>query len=122
LPYNAHTTASDALWAGLPVLTQFGEAFAGRVAASLLHAVGLPELIARSREEYERIAVDLAKNPDRLLAIRQKLERNRLTEPLFDAALFTRSLETAYAAMAQRYKAGLSPEHIDVRAIMAVGG
>jgi predicted O-linked N-acetylglucosamine transferase (SPINDLY family) len=122
LPYNAHTTASDALWAGLPVLTQFGEAFAGRVAASLLHAVGLPELVARSREEYETVAVDLAKNPDRLHAIKQKLERNRLTGPLFDAAHFTRDLETAYAAMTQRYRAGLLPDHIDVQAIVTAGG
>ena len=76
LPYNAHTTASDALWAGLPVLTRIGETFAGRVAASLLHAVGLPELITRTREEYERIAIDLATHPTELALIRARLAQN----------------------------------------------
>jgi predicted O-linked N-acetylglucosamine transferase (SPINDLY family) len=114
LPYNAHTTASDALWAGLPVLTRIGETFAGRVAASLLHAVGLPELITRTREEYERIAIDLATHPTKLALIRAKLAQSRLTTPLFDTQLFTRQLERAYEAMYERYRAGLPPDHIFV--------
>ncbi|CAN5515625.1 tetratricopeptide repeat protein [soil metagenome] len=112
LPYNAHTTASDALWAGLPVLTCRGETFAGRVAASLLGAMGLPELITSSQDNYERLAVDLATQPDRLKALRQKLADNRLTAPLFDTVRFTRHLEQAYGAMHARRKAGQKPEHI----------
>src|SRR6476469_4163974 len=99
LPYNAHTTASDALWAGLPVLTQLGETFAGRVAASLLNAVGLPELIARTPEEYERMAVDLATQTEKLTALKRKLMENRLTTPLFDTKRFTGHIEAAYMAM-----------------------
>src|SRR5215831_2377631 len=83
LPYNAHTTASDALWAGLPILTQIGNTFAGRVAASLLNAMGLPELITHSRERYEELAIELALNSEKLKAIKKKLSRNRLTKPLF---------------------------------------
>ena len=114
LPYNAHTTASDALWAGLPVLTCMGEAFASRVAASLLNAIDLPELITTTQAEYEALAVELAANPQRLRQIKQKLERNRLTTPLFDTRLFTRRLEDAYTRMYERYQAGLPPEHIYV--------
>jgi protein O-GlcNAc transferase len=116
LPYNAHTTASDALWAGLPLLTQIGTTFAGRVAASLLNAIGLPELIAHSREEYEKLAVDLACHRENLVRIREKLESARLAAPLFDSARFTRGLEAAYEAMVRRYRAGLQPDHIDVGA------
>lgn len=116
LPYSAHTTASDALWAGLPVLTKIGETFAGRVAASLLNAIGLPELIAQTSDEYESLAVDLARNPDKLAAIRNRLERNRLTTPLFDTELFARHIEAAYRAMYDRYQAGLPPDHIVVSA------
>ena len=113
-PYNAHTTASDALWAGLPVLTLCGESFASRVAASLLHAIQLPELITATQEEYEALAVALAQNPEKLSAIRQKLEHNRLSTPLFDTKLFTRHIEAAYTAMYERYQKGLPPEHIVV--------
>ncbi len=112
LPYNAHTTASDALWAGLPVLTCAGETFAGRVAASLLATMGLPELVTSSPQAYENFAVALATQPDRLAAIRQKLADNRLTAPLFDTARFTRNLERAYAGMHARRKAGQKPDHI----------
>ena len=115
LPYNAHTTASDALWAGLPLVTCCGEAFAGRVAASLLHAVGLPELITQNLDQYEALALELALDRQRLLSLRQKLAANRLTQPLFDTALFTRHIESAYVAMWQRHQAGLEPEHIQVR-------
>ncbi len=112
LPYNAHSTASDALWAGLPVLTCRGETFAGRVAASLLDAIGLPELITATLEDYERRAAELAANPEKLTRIKQKLAGNRLTTPLFDTKLFTKHIEAAYTAMHERHKAGLAPDEI----------
>src|SRR6185295_3994493 len=93
LPYGAHTSASDALWTGLPVLTVEGETFAGRVGMSLLHAVGLPELNARSLGEYEAIALDLARDPARLAALKAKLLHHRDTWPLFDTMRFTRNFE-----------------------------
>jgi protein O-GlcNAc transferase len=114
LPCNAHTTASDALWAGLPVLTRMGESFAARVAASLLNAVGLPELVTTTREQYETLAIDLAANPGRLATIAEKLRRNRLAAPLFDTELFARHLEDAYTQMYDRYQAGLNPDEIHV--------
>jgi predicted O-linked N-acetylglucosamine transferase (SPINDLY family) len=112
LPYNAHTTASDALWAGLPVLTCLGEIFAARVAASVLNAIGLPELVTATLEDYERLAIELATNPEKLARIKRKLADNRLTTPLFDTKLFTKHIEEAYAAMYERHKAGLAPDHI----------
>ena len=115
LPYNAHTTASDALWTGLPVLTLIGQSFASRVAASLLRAIDLPELITHTREEYEALAIELATQPHKLAAIKQKLSENRLTTPLFDTPRFTKHLEAAYTQMMERYWADLPPEHIDVR-------
>jgi protein O-GlcNAc transferase len=114
LPWNAHTTASDALWVGLPVLTQIGESYAGRSAASLLNAIGLPELITSTRQEYEDLAIELATNPEKLAAIKRKLATNRLTTPLFDTQHFTQHIEAAYAAMYERYQADLSPDHIYV--------
>ncbi len=114
LPYNAHVTASDALWAGLPVLTCLGGTFAGRVAASLLDAIHLPELITTTLEDYERLALELATNPEKLAGIKQKLAGNRLTTPLFNTKLFTKHIEAAYAAMHERHRAGLAPEHIVV--------
>jgi protein O-GlcNAc transferase len=114
LPCNAHTTASDALWAGLPVLTRMGESFAARVAASLLNAIGLPELVTMTQEHYEALAIELAVHPGRLAEIREKLSRNRLTAPLFDTELFTRHIENAFTQMYERYQADLSPEHIFV--------
>lgn len=114
LPYNAHTTAADALWAGLPVLTCPGATFAGRVAASMLRAVGLPELIAPSLDEYERLAIALAADRGRLAEIRTRLAGNRLAKPLFDTALFTRRMEAAFTAMHARHQAGLPPDHIEV--------
>jgi predicted O-linked N-acetylglucosamine transferase (SPINDLY family) len=109
LPYNAHTTTSDALWVGLPVLTCAGGTFAGRVAGSLLRAIDLPELITRSLEEYEALARHLASNPARLAAIRAKLARNRLTTPLFDTDRFRRNLEAAYLEMWRRWQRGEEP-------------
>jgi predicted O-linked N-acetylglucosamine transferase (SPINDLY family) len=114
LYYNAHTTTSDALWAGLPVVTCLGATFAGRVAASLLNAIGLPELVAQSRDEYAALALRLAVDPQRLSAIRQKMARNRNTHPLFNTRLFAGHIESAYAAMWERHQAGLPPDHIHV--------
>lgn len=95
-PCNAHTTASDALWAGLPVLTQAGESFGARVAASLLTAVGLPEMIANSPKEYECLAIEFGKDPSRLQSIKARLQQNLFAQPLFDTPLFTKHIETAY--------------------------
>jgi predicted O-linked N-acetylglucosamine transferase (SPINDLY family) len=112
LPYNAGATASDALWAGLPVLTCMGESFASRYAASLLFAIGVPELVTLTQAEYEALAIELATNPTKLKLIKGKLENNRLTTPLFDTALFTKHIEAAYTKMYERYQADLSPDHI----------
>jgi predicted O-linked N-acetylglucosamine transferase (SPINDLY family) len=99
LPYNAHATACDALWAGLPVVTRKGHAFAARVAASLLTAAGLPELITETAEDYEALALALARDPARLKALRDKLATNRATAPLFDTPRLARDLEAAYRTM-----------------------
>ncbi|MDE2050610.1 MAG: tetratricopeptide repeat protein [Gammaproteobacteria bacterium] len=114
LPYNAGTTASDALWAGLPVLTCTGEAFASRVGASLLHAVGLPQLITATQEQYEDLAVELASQPKLLADIRRQLTSNARTAPLFNTAASTRHLETAYTRIYERHLAGLAPDHIRI--------
>jgi predicted O-linked N-acetylglucosamine transferase (SPINDLY family) len=99
LPYGAHTSCSDALWAGLPVITYYGKAFPGRVAASLLKAVDLPELVTTSLADYEAKALELAKNPALLTATKQKLLRNRRTTPLYDSERFRQGIEAAYEAM-----------------------
>jgi predicted O-linked N-acetylglucosamine transferase (SPINDLY family) len=109
MPYNAHTTASDALWMGLPVLTCAGNTFPSRVAASLLFAIGLPELVTSSLGEYGALALGLAGEPERLAAIKGKLAQNRDTSPVFDAARFTRDLESAYIAMWERRQRGEPP-------------
>ncbi len=114
LPYNAGATASDALWSGLPVLTHLGNSFPARVAASLLNAIELPELITRSQAEYEARAIELANKPELLRTIKDKLQRNRTTTGLFDTARFTKHIETAYQQMHERYHAGLEPNHIQV--------
>jgi predicted O-linked N-acetylglucosamine transferase (SPINDLY family) len=114
LPCNAHTTASDALWAGLPVLTCLGQGFAARVAGSLVRAVGLPELIAASLEDYEELAVQLAQDPRRLEGLRARLEANRGSAPLFDTARYARHLESAYTLIHARHRAGLPPASIEV--------
>ncbi len=103
LPYNAHTTASDALWAGVPLLTRRGTAFAGRVAASLLNAIGLPELICEDQGSFERVAIRLAGAADRMRDLKEKLARNRGTTALFDTAGFTLALEAAYTQMVERH-------------------
>jgi len=111
LPYNAHTTASDALWAGLPVLTCIGNAFPGRVAASLLRAILLPGLIAQTPSQYEDLAVEMANDTSRLRDIRQRLEDNRTKAPLFDTQLFTTHLEAAYREIHARKLAGMPADH-----------
>ena len=113
-PYNAHTTASDALWAGLPVLTCAGRSFPARVAASLLRAVGLPELIARNERDYEKMAIELATRPAKLAKLSARLERNRETAALFDATAFARKIERAFTAIHERHRAGLAPDLIDL--------
>ncbi len=115
-PYGAHTTASDALWVGLPVLTRVGETFASRVASSLLTAVSLPELIAPNREAFVATAIELAHNPERLRALEEKLERNRATAPLFDTELYARRHEAAFEAMHARRLANLPPDDIHIPA------
>jgi predicted O-linked N-acetylglucosamine transferase (SPINDLY family) len=114
MPYNAHTTGSDALWTGLPMLTCIAGAFAGRVGASLLRAVHLPALIANTPQEYEALAIELASNPGKLGQIRQELVASRLSAPLFDIARYTKHLEAAYSKMHERYMAGLPADHIHV--------
>ena len=114
LPYNAGTTAGDALWAGLPVLTCAGRAFAARMAASLLNAIGLPELVTFTYEQYEEMAVQLAKDPGLLGNIKLKLTQNRLTTALFDTRSFTEHLELAYTSVHERHCAGLAPATIFV--------
>jgi protein O-GlcNAc transferase len=114
LPYNAHTTASDALWAGLPVVTRLGSTFAGRVAASLLNAVGLPELITHSAEEYEALILKLAQDAALLASIKARLTRNRSTHPLFNSKRFTRHLEAAYTTMWEIWQHGEAPRSFGV--------
>jgi protein O-GlcNAc transferase len=116
LPFNAHATASDALWAGLPVLTCQGGAFAGRVASSLLLAIGLPELVTNFLDEYEATARSLALEPVRLVALRARLLRNRDTHPLFDTARYCKHLESAYASVHERSERGEAPASIRVPA------
>ena len=115
LPYNAHTTASDALWSGLPVLTCIGESFASRVAASLLNAIELPDLIMISQQQYEAKAIELATNPIKLKAIRTRLESNRLTTALFDTPRFAKHIESAYAQMYERYQNNSPVNHIYIQ-------
>jgi len=100
-PCNAHTTASDALWAGLPVLTFPGEAFASRVAASLVTAVGLPEMVVNSQSEYENTAIHYGKNPDNLFFLQEKLKSNKATSPLFDSLKFAKNIESLYIQLIQ---------------------
>ncbi len=118
--YNAHTTASDALWAGVPVLTCIGEAFPARVAASLLRAIDLPELITHSLEEYESLAVRLATRPVELAGLRAKLAGQRLRTPLFDTERFARHLERAYELMWERHAQRLPPAPLPVPSLSAM--
>ena len=113
-PYNAHTTATDALWMGVPVVTCPGDTFAARVGASLLHAMGLPELITSSMAEYESLASRLARSPQELAALRARVQRGRSTAVLFDTPQFTRAMETGYERMWEGYLAGRPPANIQL--------
>jgi predicted O-linked N-acetylglucosamine transferase (SPINDLY family) len=117
LPYNAGTTASDALWTGLPVLTCTGKAFPGRMATSLLRAVGLPELITENLTDYEALALKLATTPVMLDELKAKLARNRTTCPLFNIDRFRRHIESAYVTMHERYQSGEAPQSFSVQAL-----
>jgi protein O-GlcNAc transferase len=121
LPYNAHTTASDALWASLPVLTCRGRSFAGRVAAGLLEAAGLSELVTANLDEYQALAIRLATDPALLAATKAKLERNRLVYPLFDADRFRRHIEAAYRTMWETWQRGEPPIGFAVAPVGAIG-
>jgi predicted O-linked N-acetylglucosamine transferase (SPINDLY family) len=114
VPYNAHTTASDALWTGLPVLSLLGDTFAGRVAGSLLNAIGLNELITNTQNEYETLAIDLGNNKDKLKSIKQKLISNKLTTPLFDIEIYARNIEKAYQVMHQKHRDKQAPQSFAV--------
>ncbi len=109
LPYNAHTTASDALSAGVPVLTCLGSTFAGRVAASVLRTIGLDDLVARSLADYEALALSLARNPAQLASVKERLARGAKTSALFDTERTTRQFEAAYTMMWQRHQKGQAP-------------
>ena len=114
LPYNAHTTASDALRMGLPLLTLKGSTFAGRVATSLLHAVGLPEMVTETPEAYEALAIRLATTPSLLTPIREKLAGNIPSAALFDTSRFTRHIEAAYATMLETWQSGEGPRSFQI--------
>ena len=116
-PYNAHSTTSDVLRVGLPVLTCRGKAFAGRVAAGLLMAVGLPEMITDTLEEYENLAFQLASDSDRLRGIRARLLKNLETTRLYDTRIFCRNLEMAFRAMWDRYQQGKTPDHLVIAGV-----
>lgn len=118
-PVNGHTTTSEQLWGGLPVLTVKGTNFASRVSESLLNAIGLPELVAADIQVYEDMAVQFAEQPERIAEFKQILAANRSIKPLFDAERFTHHLETAFEMMAARARQGLAPDHIDVPALPA---
>ena len=114
MPYNAHTSCSDALWAGLPVLTCRGDAFAGRVAASLLQAVGLPELVTANLADYAALARWLAEDANLLGEIRKRLAENRLSRPLFDTDLTRRHIEAAYSTMWRLHRDCKAPQSFQV--------
>ncbi|MGK9052282.1 O-linked N-acetylglucosamine transferase family protein [Xaviernesmea oryzae] len=118
-PYNGHTTTSEKLWSGLPMLTYKGTNFASRVSESLLNALGLPEMVADDPDDYVRRAVHFYNNREELAQIRKRLHANRFTHPLFDADRFCRHLEKAYEMMADRAKAGQKPDHFEVPALPA---
>jgi predicted O-linked N-acetylglucosamine transferase (SPINDLY family) len=112
--FNAHTTATEALWAGLPVVTKMGQGFSARVAGSLLNAVGLPELVTETEKDYEALILELATNPAKLAKIKEKLATNRLTQPLFNTELYTKHLENGYLQAYESYFQGKLPQTIIV--------
>jgi predicted O-linked N-acetylglucosamine transferase (SPINDLY family) len=114
MPYNAHTTASDALWVGLPVLTLCGETFASRVAASMLNAVGLSELITLTDKKFEDLAIELGNNPKKLQQIKNKLNNNKISKPLFNSKLFTKNIEKAYSIIYEEHLKKLPIKNIEI--------
>ena len=112
--FNAHTTASDALWAGIPVVTKIGKSFAARVAGSLLNAIELPELITTTEKEYEALALSLATDPNKLTKIKKKLSEKKNSTSLFNTETYTKNLEQAYMQAYQRYANGLPPAELNV--------
>ena len=115
--YNAGAIANDALWCGLPIVTNQGRGYAARMASSLLSAIDLPELITTTEDDYEKLALDLATNPKRLKSIKAKLVVNKELTPVFDTERFTRNIETAYTQMYEKYFAGEKPGHLYVKAV-----
>jgi len=113
-PYTAHTTCSDALWAGLPVVTRIGKSFASRVSASLLKAIDLPELITYSEEEFENLALDFANNKNKLHQVKIKLEKNKLSKSLFNTKLYTKNIESSYKIIHDRYLRDLPAEDVEI--------
>jgi|TARA_B100002003_G_scaffold9486_1_gene8231 predicted O-linked N-acetylglucosamine transferase (SPINDLY family) len=113
-PYTGHTTASDALWVGLPVLTRIGKSFASRVSTSLLNAIGLSALVTNSEKEYEDFAIELATNSPKLKEIKNKLKNNKNTKPLFNTQVFARNIEKAYSLMYERYLKKLPIKNIEI--------
>ena len=113
-PYTAHTTCSDALWAGLPVVTRIGKSFASRVSASLLNAIDLPELITHSEKEFENLALDFANDKNKLDKVKIKLEKNKISKSLFDTKLYTKNIESSYKIIYDRYLKDLPPEDIEI--------
>jgi predicted O-linked N-acetylglucosamine transferase (SPINDLY family) len=120
LPYNAHTTASDALWTGLPLVTCRGKSFPGRVAASLLAAVGLPELVTENLQDYEALALRIAREPDLLAGFRERLDQNRRACPLFDTNRFRRHMESAYSRMWELWQRGERPQAFRVEPLSTI--
>jgi predicted O-linked N-acetylglucosamine transferase (SPINDLY family) len=113
-PYNAHTTCTDALWAGVPVLTYSGKSFASRVAASLLNTLGLEELVTDSLDKYKTIAIKLSKNKNELFLIREKLLNSKIISPLFNTSLFAKNLEKSYKIIYSRYLKNLELQNIEI--------
>jgi predicted O-linked N-acetylglucosamine transferase (SPINDLY family) len=114
LPYNAHTTAADALWMGVPVVTCLGQTFAGRVAASLLRAIGMPDLVTDDLAAYECLALRIASEPRLLQDLRDRLQRQRLSQPLFDGDRYRRHIESAYLRMWEIWQRGENPVSFSV--------
>ncbi len=114
-PYSAHTTCSDSLWSGLPLVTLMGNSFASRVGASLLKAVGLKELITKTKTEYENLIFELSNNSKKLKDIRKKLEINKFKMPLFDTKSYTKNLEKSYIKIYERYHKNKSPINIELK-------
>tara|TARA_B100001057_G_scaffold476445_1_gene544436 strand:+ start:479 stop:970 length:492 start_codon:yes stop_codon:yes gene_type:complete len=113
-PYNAGTTASDALWSGLPVLTCSGNNFAGRVCSSILKSIGLDELITKSSEDYQNLAIELATHPEKMQKLKLKLIKNMKNKPLFNSQLFTKNIERLYENILKHYNLGLKPENMEI--------